>query len=125
MSRPFRLAALLAVGALMLVMAPASTQAGTGDSPTATASKRCSVGSGRGYGTTYVRSISTRRVGCSRAKAIIRAFHGCRKGARGRCGRVSGYSCSENRNSGVGSFDSNVSCRRGGKRVRHAYTQFT
>jgi hypothetical protein len=126
MSRSTWLAAVLAIGSLMIAMAPAAASTGTGSGPIATAAKSCKVGDYASYGTTYVRSISARNVSCRRAREIVRAFHQCRKGARGRCHRrVEGYRCSEDRNVGVGSFDSKVLCRRGGKRVRHAYTQFT
>ena len=54
MSRFPRLAVLLAAAALMTALAPAGAPASTGDSPTATASRSCSVGDSRSYGTTYV-----------------------------------------------------------------------
>lgn len=125
MSRLTRLAAVLSVGVLMSAAGPAAAPASTADGPTATAAKRCSVGTGRGYGTTYVRWIRTRNVGCKRAKRLVRAFHSCRQGPRGKCGRVSGFRCRENRSYGRGSFDSNVRCKRGGKVVKHGYTQWT
>jgi hypothetical protein len=121
MSRYSLLSILLAAAALSVAAAPAAA-----DAPVATASKTCDVGTGRGYGTTYVRWIRTRSVGCARAKRVVRAFHACRQGPRGRCGRrVKGFRCKENRTVGTGSFDSTVTCRRGGKRVRHGYTQWT
>jgi hypothetical protein len=123
MSRIPLFAALLVLCAFAL--APASASART-EAPTATASKTCSVGDTRSYGTTYVTKITTRRVTCRKAKKVVRAFHKCRKGARGRCGRrVLRFRCSENRTFGAGSFYSNVVCKRGGKRVRHTYTQWT
>jgi hypothetical protein len=126
MSRIPRLAAILAVGALMLSVAPGAASAKT-DGPTATASKRCSTGDGRGFGTTYVLSITTKRVKCRKAKAVVRAFHKCRKGASGRCGhKVKRFKCSENRfNVSSFQYDSNVTCKRGRKRVKHTYTQNT
>ena len=91
----------------------------------AQASKGCDIGSGRGYGTTYVTRISVSGgPSCRGAKALIKSYHGCRPGRRGRCPRVAGYRCSENRfNSSSLSYDSNVTCRKGGRTVRHTYTQ--
>ena len=92
----------------------------------AQASKTCDPGNTRGYGTTYVLRISVSGgPTCSGAKQLIKTFHGCRPGKRGRCPRVAGYRCSENRsNSTSQSYDSRVSCRKGGRTVKHTYTQF-
>lgn len=129
MSRFPRLAVLLAAAALVIAAAPAAAPASSGDDPTASASRKCSVGDFRdaqSYGTTYVRWIRARNVTCRRAKRLIRAFHACRPGAAGRCRRVDGYRCSENRfNVSRYQYDSNVTCRRGGKVVKHGYTQNT
>ena len=124
MSRFPRLAVLLAAAALTLVAAPAGAPAAS-DGPTATVSRTCSVGDSRSYGTTYVLKITARNVGCRRARRLVRAFHKCRPGARGRCRRVDGYRCRENRDYGRGSFYSNVRCKRGGKVVKHRYNQWT
>ena len=122
MSRFPRLAVLLAASALLMTAAPAGSTASSGD-PTATAAKTCGVGDYRGYGTTYVRWITARNVTCRRARRLVRAFHACRPGPRGRCSRVDGYSCSENRNYSRYQYDSTATCRRGGKVVKHGYTQ--
>ena len=125
MSRFPRLAVLLAIAGFMTAGVPAAPAA-TDDGPTATASKSCSVGDSRSYNTTYVLWIRARNMRCSRARKVIRAFHKCRPGARGRCARVNGWSCSENRGpSGRGSFYSTAKCKRGGKVVRHRYNQWT
>ena len=90
------------------------------------AAKSCDVGNTRGYGTTYVIKISAKKVGCSDAKRLVKAYHGCRPGKTGKCARVNGFSCSESRfNKSSQSYDSNVTCKKGGKRVKHTYTQFT
>ena len=103
------------------LLAPGAASA----APSADASRACSVGNTRSYGTTYVLAISARRVSCSRAREIVRAFHACRPGKTGRCPRVSGYRCSEERfNKSSFSYDSRVTCRRGLKVVKHVYTQF-
>jgi hypothetical protein len=124
MSRFSRLLVLCAATALLVAAAPVSAPA-TGDGPTATASKSCSVGDSQSYGTTYVLWIRARNVSCRKARKRVRAFHACREGARGRCPNLGRWNCSENRTFGRGSFDSTVKCKRGGKRVKHQYTQWT
>jgi hypothetical protein len=123
MSRFPRLAVMLAAAALLTAAVPGSAPAA--DGPTATASKRCSVGDSRSYGTTYVLSIRARRVSCRKARERIRAFHRCRKGKRGRCPNLGAWNCHENREIGRGSYTSKVRCKKGGKVVKHTYTQWT
>jgi hypothetical protein len=124
MSRFPRLAVLLAAAALLTALAPGAAPA-TDDGPTATASKTCSVGDSQSYGTTYVLSITARRVTCRKARERVRAFHACREGARGRCPNLGRWNCSENRDFGRGSFYSDVKCKRGRKVVKHRYNQWT
>ena len=116
-----RFLVLLLALALLVAAAPAAGDEG----PTATASKSCSVGDSRSYGTTYVLWIRARNTSCRRARKVVRGFHKCRDGARGRCGGFNGWNCSENRDSGRGSFYSVARCKRGGKVVRHRYNQWT
>jgi len=93
--------------------------------PTTASAKGCRVGDSRSYGTTYVLSISVSGTSCRAGRKVVRAFHACRKGKSGRCSGVLGYSCSENRfNKSRLSYDSRVTCRKGGKTVKHKYTQF-
>ena len=125
MARFPRLAVRLAAMALLVAVAPAGAPAASDDGPTATASRACGVIDSRSYGTTYVLWIRARNVGCRRARRLVREFHKCRPGKTGRCPRVSGYRCSENRDFGRGSFYSTVKCKRGGKVVRHRYNQWT
>lgn len=106
---------------LLVVLAPASAAA----EPVATASKTCSVGDSRSYGTTYVISINATNVSCRNARSLIRSYHACRPGKSGKCPSVKGYSCSERRNRGATQYDSNVTCRKGRKTVKHTYTQYT
>jgi hypothetical protein len=121
MSRVTRTLAALAAVTVLLALAPAAPA-----DPPATAAKSCGVGDERSYGTTYVLGISVSGTSCRAARKVIRAFHGCRPGKSGRCGGVLGYSCSESRfNKGRTSYDSRVTCRKGGKTVKHTYTQFT
>jgi len=89
------------------------------------AAKSCDVGNSRSYGTTYVTAIDVRGVSCAKGKRVIRAFQDCRPGKSGRCASVSGYACSERRfNKSQQSYDADVTCKKGGKRVTHTYTQF-
>jgi hypothetical protein len=122
MSRIVRRSAPFAVLAVCAALAPPALA----DAPTATASKSCSVGNSRSYGTTYVLSIKASGTSCRSARSVIKAFHGCRPGKSGKCSRVSGYRCSESRfNKSSQSYDSRVTCTKGGKTVKHTYTQFT
>lgn len=123
MTRFPRLAVLLAATALLVVVAPGAAPAA--DGPIATASKSCGVKDSRSYGTTYVLSINARRVSCRKARERVRAFHKCRQGKRGRCPNLGSWNCSENRQSGAGSFTSDVRCKKGRKVVKHTYTQWT
>jgi hypothetical protein len=110
---------------VLLLLAALTAPSSAAAAPTAEASRTCDVGRSTSYGTTYVLSITTRYVRCARAKDLVRAFHRCRQGPRGRCASVWGYSCSEYRfNKSALSFDSRVRCARSGKVVRHRYTQF-
>jgi len=104
----------LAAASLLLLVAPAAQ------------AKSCKVGNDRSYGTTYVLKIGVKGVSCRSGKALIRAFHDCRPGKKGRCPRVSGYSCTERRFNAIPiSYDSDVTCTKGSRKVTHRYTQFT
>jgi hypothetical protein len=90
---------------------------------------KCNIrGQERKLGTTYVTSLETRRVGCGRAKNLVKAFHRCRHrhgGADGHCARVKGYRCKERREAIPTQYDSRATCKRGGHRVVQVYTQNT
>jgi hypothetical protein len=111
--------------ALALLTAVLLAPSASASEPVATASKSCSVGNSRGYGTTYVISIKVSGTSCRAGRSLIRAFHDCRPGKSGKCGHVKGYSCSEKRFKGRTQYDSRVTCRKGGKTVKHTYTQYT
>ena len=111
--------------AVALLTAAAFASSANAAGPVATASKTCSRGDERSYGTTYVNVISVSNTSCRNGRKLIRAFHACRPGKSGKCASVKGYSCSESRfNKGRISYDSNVTCRKGSKTVKHTYTQF-
>ena len=118
-----RLGLLATFAAVLAVPAPAAAAA----APVAEAARSCDIGSGRGYGTTYVTSIRASGTSCRRAKRVIKAYHACRPGRAGRCGRrVRGYRCNEGtRDRSPVAYDARVTCRNGGNVVKHAYTQNT
>ena len=114
-----------ALGALAIL--PAGAQA---SGPEAVASKSCSLsGKTRSLGPTYTTSLSVKRVRCSKGESLVTAYYNCRKrngGKKGRCGGVSGYSCSERRYDVIPTqFSATATCKKGGKKVVHKYTQFT
>ena len=118
----FRLPAVLVALAACAALAPTASA----DAPDATASKGCSVGDTRSYGTSYVLKISVSGTSCRSGKSLIRAFHDCRPGKSGRCGRVKRYNCSESRFDRITTqYSSRVTCKRGGRVVKHTYQQFT
>jgi hypothetical protein len=113
--------ALALAAVLVAAVVPAAAE------PVAHASKRCSVGDGRGYGTTYVTYLSVSGTSCRNGRRVVRAFHKCRPGKAGHCHHsVLGYSCKEHRYNKISvSYDSTVTCHRGSRRVKHKYTQYT
>jgi uncharacterized membrane protein len=118
-----RLGPAIALLAVILVTALSGSAAA---GPVARASKSCNVGSGRDYGTTYVTALSVRGTSCAAGKDVVRAFHACRPGKKGRCHRrVLGYSCSERRFNQIRTqYDSKVTCKKGSRVVKHTYTQW-
>jgi hypothetical protein len=86
----------------------------------------------RSFGPTYVTSLRVSGTSCKRGKSVVRAFHACRRAhggiKRGRCPHklsVLGYHCREKRGSIATQVTGKVTCRRGGAKVIHTYTQFT
>jgi hypothetical protein len=116
----------IATLALIAALVAFTTVPAAGE-PRAQASRTCDVGDGRGYGTTYVTTLSVRGTSCRSGRKVVRAFHACRPGKKGRCHHaVLGYSCSERRYNKISTqYDSKVSCSKGSRRVKHTYTQFT
>jgi hypothetical protein len=119
---------LVAASALVLIALVAATGAGAA-SPQVHAARSChlSTHDQRHLGASYVTSLSVRHTSCSNGKAVVRAYQKCRRahGWRGKCGhRVKGYSCKRHILDSVSTqYDAKVTCRRGGKRVWHTYTQ--
>lgn len=112
--------------ALLLVAIAALGSTATATAPVATASKSCSVGDERSYGTTYVLSIGVSNTSCRNGRKLVRAYHACRPGKSGKCPSVKGYSCSERRFDKIRTqYSAKVTCRKGSRTVKHTYTQFT
>jgi hypothetical protein len=111
--------------ALTLLTAALLAPSAHAAAPVATAAKACDEGDSRSYGTTYVFSIGVSNTSCRNGKRLIRAYHACRPGKKGKCPSVKGYSCSEKRTYGRTQYDSRVTCRKGDKTVKHTYTQYT
>lgn len=121
---------LLAVASIVGVLAILPTGAQAASGPEAIAAKSCSLaGKTRSLGPTYTTALSVRNVSCAKGEALVEAYYACRKrngGRRGRCGGVSGYSCSERRYDSIPTqFSATATCTKGNKKVVHKYTQFT
>ena len=118
---------LLLATALLVSLIAATAVAAPG--PTATAAGACSVkGKERRLGATYVTSVRATGLSCRSALSLVKDYHACRRrrgGADGRCPRVNGYRCSEQRTTSPTQYDSRATCRKGGRRVVQQYTQNT
>jgi hypothetical protein len=92
------------------------------------ASHTCNIhGKERKLGTTYVTSLKATGVSCGRAVRFVKSFHKCRHrhGKAGRCAHLSGYKCSEHRESIPTQYDSRATCTRGHRKIVQIYTQNT
>ena len=115
----------LTIACAVLAVALAALAPSAGAHPAGAAAKGCSRGDERSYGTTYVTAISVSNTSCRNGRSLIRAYHACRPGKSGKCSSVKGYSCSERRyNKGRTSYDSDVTCHKGGKTIKHTYVQW-
>ena len=133
MSRPIRRIVPLAAAALTsaLLIVPGVSGAAT------TKTCKLSGSAAQKLGATYVTyttgrgGYKVRGTSCTSGKAVIKSFHACRKehGVSGRCTRkVRGYSCTDKRPASLkipGSFEGDVVCSSGSKRVTHHYQQNT
>jgi hypothetical protein len=125
MSRAVRSTAL---AALLVPSLFAAGGAGA-SSPSVHAAKSChlSAHEQRHSGASYVTSLHVKKTSCKKGKAVVRAYHKCRRahGWKGKCGhKVKGYKCKRHiQDSSSFQYDATVTCRRGAKRVTHSYTQ--
>jgi hypothetical protein len=102
--------------ALVLVLtALGATSMASAGSPVAHAAGRCSVGSGRGYGYSYLTYLWVSRTSCSNGSYVAKHH-----------GKVRGWRCSKKilDRSSV-QYDAKVSCSSGRRQVRWIFTQNT
>jgi hypothetical protein len=128
MSRVVRTSALLALLPLALTTAGGAVASSPGAQ--AHAAKGCSLSSKEqknGLGASYVTSLNVSGTSCATGKAVVRAYHACRRahGWKGKCGhKVKHYRCSRRiLDSTSFQYDAKVTCKRGSKRVVHTYTE--
>ncbi|MGO9753380.1 MAG: hypothetical protein ACLP8S_15930 [Solirubrobacteraceae bacterium] len=82
---------------------------------TARIAAACSVGSGRGYGYTYLDKLAVKNTSCATGKNVARHK-----------GRLSGWRCSKKvLDRSPVQYDAQMSCSSGGRRVNYTYTQNT
>ena len=110
-----------ALTAVVVLSAPAAVAIGApavaapAASPPAHAAGSCSVGQGKGYGYSYLTSLTVSSTGCSTGRNVAKHH-----------GHVSGWSCSRKRlDTSPVQYDEKVSCRSGARRVTWTYTQNT
>ncbi len=133
MLRPARLIAPFAVAALTT----AALAAPSGSVAASAKTCKLSASAAQKLGPTYVTTSAASgkggyrvtRVSCASAKKVIKSFHSCRlrKGKQGKCTtKVRGYKCTEKRPSSLKSafsFEGDVTCKSGSKRITHHYQQ--
>ncbi len=96
--------------------------------------KRCTLtaSESRNLGATYITHLKARGTSCANARRVVKSFNACRRengGKDGRCSeKVRGYSCTEKRPSNLKtplSYDADVVCSNGSRRVKFHYQQNT
>ena len=99
---------------------------------TAGAASSCHLSSyeQRHLGTNYVIDVKVKKVGCSKAKKVVKAYHSCRHkhGKAGRCTKKvsGGWKCSDKRSNVISTqYDAKMTCKKGTARIFSTYTQFT
>lgn len=100
--------------------------------PTAVASKACDVQDyprykGRADRGGYYTELSVKKVSCETGRSFMDAYTACRRehGLKGKCKhKVKGYSCTEKRAGNNVELDGVVKCKKGKKRINHAWQQF-
>jgi hypothetical protein len=125
MSRFAKTARAVALLALLTGLVAALAVPASGSGPSASAARKCSVGTSRGIGFSYVTSLHASGTTCSRAKSTVRGYHSCRPRG-GRCGhRINGFSCHDRRTAnGPASYDANGTCTKRGASISFRYSQF-
>jgi hypothetical protein len=103
------------VALVFVLTALAATPTAFARGPVAHVAGRCSVGSGRGYGYSYLTYLWVSRISCSTGKYVARHH-----------GKVRGWRCTKTilDRSSV-QYDAKVSCSSGRRQVRWIFTQNT
>jgi hypothetical protein len=84
----------------------------------------------RHLGTSYVLNVKVKKVGCAKAKKVVKAYHACRHkhGKAGKCTKKvsGGWKCSDKRFDVISTqYDAKTTCKKGTARIFSTYTQFT
>jgi hypothetical protein len=84
----------------------------------------------RHLGTNYVLNVKVKKVGCAKAKKVVKAYHACRHthGKAGKCTKkvAGGWRCSDKRFDVIPTqYDAKATCKKGTARIFSTYTQFT
>lgn len=116
MSRTIRrLHPLVLVLLALTPMASALTPMASARSPIAHAAGKCGVGSGRGYGYSYLTYLWVYRTSCANGSYLAKKH-----------GRVSGWRCSKKiLDRSPVQYDAKVTCNSGGRQVQWTFTQNT
>ena len=117
--------ALLAVLALALAAAALPSLAGA--SPDVHAAGKCHLSQGEqrgGLGATYTVKLRVSGTSCGTGKSVAHGFNNCRRSHKAKKCHPSGYRCHESHvTNSPAQRSARVSCRKGGARVKFAYTQ--
>jgi len=109
---------------LLSVAVALTISAGASASPVASAAKTCTPPKYPGSG--YFTALSVTGTSCSTGAKLAKSYYKCRTahGLKGRCTKkVSGYSCTEKRNSIATEINASVTCKKGKAKVKHSYQQ--
>ena len=116
----------IVVVAAVLALGSGPADAGAGR-PSAEAAKACALPKYPGSG--YFTLLRVKRTDCKAGKALALAYYKCRTdngGISGTCDhKVNRYTCTEHRESIPTEIDAKVTCKRGKRRIVHAYQQNT
>lgn len=105
-----RIIVLVVAGAALAVAAVAAAR-----TPVATIAGNCSVGSGEGYGYTYLTSLTVHNTNCSTGRHVAHKH-----------GRVSGWHCGKHRlSTSPVQYQDRETCTNGSRKVVWTFTQNT
>jgi hypothetical protein len=108
-----------ALGSMIALLSASAMLAGSAvavaHQPVARTAGSCSVGTGHGFGYTYLVTLSVRGTNCATGKSVAK-----------RHGRVSGWSCGKKRlQTSPVQYDDRETCTSGSRRVQWTFTQNT